>query len=184
MPQELEEVNAVNEEMLMPQDKVKLPAKPKRGGAPKHKSFKHNLRKKQKFLQHLQETFNLSAAAKAVGVHPQTVYQAMAADPEFKELVEEARMIACAEAEGEAYRRAVKGYEKDVYHQGNVVGKETIYSDRLLELVLKANVDRYANKQSLDIQGNVNVEISQAKTKLLSLLGVNSLDEIEDGDAG
>lgn len=185
MPQELEEVNTVNEEMLMPQDKVKLPAKPKRGGAPKHKSFRHNLRKQKKFLENLQKDFNMSSAAKSVGVCVQTIYKYMDDDENFKQLVEEARDIAVEEAEGEAYRRGVKGVEKTVWHQGQPVGVEIQHSDRLLELFLKGRrPEVYGNKQSIDIQGSMNVEVSQAKTKLLSLLGVSSLDDIEEGDVG
>jgi len=41
--------------------------------------------------------------------------------------------------EEEARRRAVDGVERDIYHQGEKVGKEREYSDRLLAMLLKAH---------------------------------------------
>lgn len=40
-------------------------------------------------------------------------------------------------AEQEAFRRAVEGTEKGVWHQGVLVGSERVYSDALMALILK-----------------------------------------------
>ena len=45
-------------------------------------------------------------------------------------------------AEAEAYRRAVQGYEQDVWYQGVKVGEQRMYSDQLLALILKGNRKR------------------------------------------
>jgi hypothetical protein len=40
--------------------------------------------------------------------------------------------------EREAWRRAVEGFDEPVHYQGEVVGYVKKYSDRMLELLLKA----------------------------------------------
>lgn len=156
-------------------DKVDLPdaPKPKRGGQPTNKSFAHNTNKQRKFLKILRETFNFSKSAKKAGANVSTIYAYMNACPEFKKLVDEARSAACDDMEEEAYRRAVHGTAKDVYHQGQVVGKEMVYSDRLMELMLKGHKPEvYGNKQSIELTANV--DVSDAKQKLLAMIDSSS----------
>ena len=54
-------------------------------------------------------------------------------------------------AEQEAFRRAVDGVTDDVYYQGDVVGQKQIYSDGLLQFLLKGNrAEKYGDKVDLN----------------------------------
>jgi len=56
--------------------------------------------------------------------------------------------------EAEAYRRAVEGVEKGVYHDGIRIDTERIYSDTLMVQALKAHdPDKYADRQKVEHRG-------------------------------
>jgi len=158
--------------------KPKLPPG-KRGGQPEAKAF---TKKKQKeFLELLRQTCNLSGSARAVGIHPQTVYSHKRKDEKFAALVEEAQREAIEGLEGEAWRRAKDGVSKPVFYKGQQCGTMQEYSDSLMITLLKANLPEKYNTshQSIDLNSKETVEISGAKLKLLSLLGLESSDIIE-----
>lgn len=53
-------------------------------------------------------------------------------------------------AEQEAFRRAVHGTDKGVWHMGAMVGTERVYSDALLALILKGRRKKvYADRTEL-----------------------------------
>jgi hypothetical protein len=53
-------------------------------------------------------------------------------------------------AEQEAFRRAVEGTDKGVWHMGVQVGTERVYSDALMSLILKGRRKRvYADRTEL-----------------------------------
>ena len=60
-------------------------------------------------------------------------------DPDFALAWDEAVNIAADALEREAWRRAVEGFEEPVHYRGEVVGYVKKYSDRMLELLLKAH---------------------------------------------
>lgn len=99
-----------------------------------------NEKKKDVFLNNLIECGgNIGRAAGMSGITRQTHYQWLRNDARYAAAYEnDVRPQAVSALEDEANRRAM-GYEEDVYFQGQKVGKITKYSDRLMELLLKAN---------------------------------------------
>jgi hypothetical protein len=80
---------------------------------------------------------NLTEVSKLVGLSPQTIYNHRKKDEEFASQVEEALEIGYDTMEGEAYRRAVEGWDEPVFFQGIPVGSVRKYSDGLLKFLLK-----------------------------------------------
>ena len=89
------------------------------------------------FLAALREVPVITHAARLVGVERSTVMRRRHADEEFEAAVQDALEEGVDRAEREAFRRAIEGVEKGVWHQGERVGSERVYSDQLLQLVLK-----------------------------------------------
>lgn len=100
--------------------------------------------RKEQFLKLVSETGSPTTAAAQLGMSYTTVRNYISKDPLFKEQFEIARAIYQATLEQAAHERAVKGVKKKIYYQGAEIGEETVYSDRLLETLLKANdPDKY-----------------------------------------
>ena len=92
----------------------------------------------------------VSRACDAVGVERSTAYRAAEADPSFREAWDSAMEVGIDRAEAEAFRRAVEGTEKGVWHQGVLVGSERVYSDALMSLVLKGRRKKiYADRTEI-----------------------------------
>jgi len=94
-------------------------------------------RKKKKFLTAIAETGNITEACRLAQTTRTTVYRHKAADPDFAAKWEEAEEAAADMLEKEAWRRAVDGVEKGVYHEGKLVDVQKHYSDTLLIFLLK-----------------------------------------------
>ncbi len=110
-----------------------------------------NEKKKDVFLNNLIECGgNIGRAASMSGITRQTHYQWLRNDARYAAAYEnDVRPQAVSALEDEANRRAM-GYEEDVYFQGQKVGKITKYSDRLMELLLKANnPDKYRERAEI-----------------------------------
>lgn len=95
--------------------------------------------REQKFLSVLRSTCNVTEAAKSAGVGRRTVYEWRDADPAFREQWDDAEQEAADRLEREAWRRAVDGVEKPITFQGQITDRYLEYSDRMLELLLKAH---------------------------------------------
>lgn len=89
-------------------------------------------------LEALKKGLSTSKAIEAGGFSQKNFYDYMHEDPEWKAAVTEAREIGADVYEDEAHRRAVTGVLRPIYQGGKLVGHERIYSDRMLELKLKA----------------------------------------------
>ena len=95
--------------------------------------------KKRALLAAYAQTCNMTHAAKAASVPYRTACRWKANDELFRRaLLEEATPQAADLLEGEALRRAVKGVRRDVFHQGDKIGEQMVYSDTLLIFLLKA----------------------------------------------
>lgn len=79
----------------------------------------------------------VSAACKTAKVGRSTVYDARS-DPDFAKAWDDIEASTTDRMESESLRRGMDGFDKAVYHQGQVVGKERQYSDTLLIFMLKA----------------------------------------------
>jgi hypothetical protein len=134
------------------------------------------------FLKELEKTGNLRASAAHIGVVPSAVYAAAQKDQRFRDAIELARHKASHAIETELRRRGIEGYEEKVFFQGEQVGTQKRYSDRLLELLAKGNMEKYGKTSEIGV--NVNIGAENIKTKLASLLGVEikKEEEVIEGD--
>lgn len=111
-------------------------------------------RKKRRFLEALRQVPCVTLAAEAADVPRQTLYAARQEDPEFAAAWEEAREQGYDVAEAEAWRRAVDGVKEPVYQGGELVGHRLVYSDALLDRLLKAHKpQRYDPAQRHEVTG-------------------------------
>jgi hypothetical protein len=92
---------------------------------------------REPLLEALRSIPIMTRAARKVGIHPSRVYQVMKEDPEFEEAVREAKAEGDDSLETAAFKRAVHGVVKGVWHNGVRVGEEKVYSDTLLVALLK-----------------------------------------------
>jgi hypothetical protein len=97
---------------------------------------------REKFLAHLSKTANVTESAKVIGMSRQGVYDARDTDPSFRRAWDQAVEIATDTLEQEARRRALDGWDEPVFYRGEEIGRVRQYSDRMLELLLKANRPR------------------------------------------
>ena len=91
------------------------------------------------FIEKLKASPNVSVAAKAAGINRTYAYKLKSEDDEFAAAWDEAVESSTDAAEAEAFRRAVKGTVKPVFHMGKKVGGIREYSDTLLIFLLKAH---------------------------------------------
>lgn len=91
------------------------------------------------FIEKLKSIPNVSSAAKAAGINRTYAYKLKSEDADFSAAWDEAIESSTDDAEAEAYRRAVKGTVKPVFHMGKKVGGIREYSDTLLIFLLKAH---------------------------------------------
>lgn len=105
---------------------------------------------KPAFLMALAEVPVVSRACAAVGIERSTAYRARETDELFARDWDDAMEQGIDKAEQEAFRRAVEGTDKGVWHQGVLVGSERVYSDALMALILKGRRKKiYADRTEL-----------------------------------
>ena len=112
------------------------------------------------FIKAMANTANVRASCLAAGISHDTVYQWQEHDTEFGIRFRQANQQANWLLFGEAWQRAMKGEERYVVSQGKLVmgtdGKPVTYrekSDRLLELMLKARLPEFRDKQQVEMTG-------------------------------
>lgn len=115
---------------------------------------------KEKFFDALGKTANVRVACLAAKVDSSTVYRWAEHDPEFSLRFQQANKEANWLLFGEAWHRALKGEEEYVVSAGKIVldpdGKPLKThkkSDRLLELLLKARLPEFREKQQVELTG-------------------------------
>lgn len=91
-----------------------------------------------RFIARLSETANVTASAQAIAVSRVAVYEHREKDPEFRALWDEAVNMAIDRLEAEAWRRGLEGWDEPVFQGGAQCGIIHRYSDRLLEILLRA----------------------------------------------
>jgi hypothetical protein len=100
---------------------------------------KLTIRAREKFLAHLAKTANVTESAALINMARRSMYDARERDEGFRRAWDDAIEIATDALEKEARRRALQGWDEPVFYRGAQVGKMRIYSDRMLELLLKAH---------------------------------------------
>ena len=108
------------------------------------------------FLEALARTGIVTEACKAGRISRRQVYRLRQNDPAFAELWTEAQLIAADLLEAEAHRRAFDGVLKPVYQKGEQVGVIREYSDKLMELLLKARKpETFKERKEVEHKGSV-----------------------------
>ncbi len=113
------------------------------------------------FLEALEETANVSEAARIAGVDHCTPYRDRKRDKAFKKAWEQALERGIATLEIEARRRALHGVERSFHDKdGNVTSTETKYSDSLTMFLLKAHRPKiYRDNITMEMRHSGNVEV-------------------------
>lgn len=114
------------------------------------------------FLKAYARCGRIGKAAKAVGVDRNTPRNWAMADPVFAAQMEDARHDFVESIEGIATKLA-RGVERGVYFQGVRVATEIEYSEKMIELLLKANApEKYRERSSVEHsgpnQGPINIQ--------------------------
>lgn len=135
---------------------------------------------KEAFLEKFRRHGNVTWAARECGLKIRdTVYSWQEHDDEFAVAFRAAEIEATETMEQEAYRRAVLGTEKPVFHQGAVCGSVQEYSDTLLIFMLKARApEKYRDNVTVTLQVRAEAERIAAKLgktaeEVLALAGVS-----------
>lgn len=131
--------------------------------------LQHNLSHNQRaFLKaYVQSGGAIGRAARAVGITAIPHYQWLHNNPEYKKAFELAKPLAHQTLEDEAIRRSNEGYLRPVYQGGKLVGYEQMYSDRLMEVVLKAKMpETYREGQTINVNTPIQINILKGEEKL------------------
>lgn len=94
----------------------------------------------------------LRTAAKVAGVARQTIYDWKNNDPAFAARYELAEADANDVLRGEAWRRAVTGWDEPVFQGGDQVGTVRKFDAGLLKFIMQARMPEYRDK--LDVTSN------------------------------
>lgn len=109
---------------------------------------------KARVLDELEQAHSIGKACKAVGLPVRTMHNWRDYDPEFNKAFEEAVERGNDVIRDEIRRRAVDGWMRDVYFQGQVVGEERLYSDRLMELLARSRLSEFRDSRELTLKGD------------------------------
>lgn len=112
---------------------------------------------KQRFILSMRKAPHVTAACLAANCSTKTIYEERETDKLFQALWDESITYATDRLEGTAWTRAVDGIEKGVYgRDGQVIAMEKVYSDKLLETLLKGNLpQKYRENNAPQVTVNV-----------------------------
>lgn len=119
-----------------------------------HKSKAQLEKLKKPFLEALKQHLYITQASDAVNVSRTTIYDWREKDPEFKKAMDEIDMRTVDLMRAEAYRRAVRGIDEDVFWNGKKIAKVKKYSDYLLDRVLRAKDPAFRDSSKIDVNVN------------------------------
>lgn len=91
------------------------------------------------FCETLRDTGNVTASAEAAGISRAHAYKMRGENEEFAAAWDEALEQAIDSLEQEARRRAMEGWDEEVYQNGGLVGTKRRYSDTLMCALLNAH---------------------------------------------
>jgi hypothetical protein len=116
-------------------------------------------RAREQFLAVVAKTANVSEACRRINMSRTGVHNARNAHPEFAAAWDEALEVATDALAREARRRAIEGWNEPVFHQGRKCGVIRRYSDRMLELLLKAHrPEKFRERLDMNHSGRVTLE--------------------------
>ena len=124
-------------------------------------------RAKKRFVEALRIAANVTEACRAMNINRRTAYEWKKADPEFAAEWEEAISEAVENLEREAWKRAAEGWDVPITYQGVVTGQQKMYSDRLMELLLKAHrPEKYKDRTATEHSGLIQIEQTEDLSQL------------------
>jgi hypothetical protein len=94
--------------------------------------------RQRRFLRAFEVLGTVAHAPVVAKIHRGTHYEWLQSDPIYAKAFQDTVAAYADRLEREADRRAVEGSDRPIYQGGQLVGYERVYSDRLLELRLKA----------------------------------------------
>ncbi|WP_043614259.1 hypothetical protein [Chromobacterium violaceum] len=110
--------------------------------------------KKEKFLEVLADTANVTKAANTIKMARRYMYELKAKDKRFSAAWDDAVVHGTAALEDEAARRAMEGTLRPVFYKGEKCGTIREYSDTLLIFLLKArDPEKYADRVKQELTG-------------------------------
>lgn len=123
------------------------------------------------FLDTLRQSCNVSEAARTAGISRSAAYEWRDADAEFALAWTEAEEEAADRLEREAWRRAVDGTDKPVMFQGRITDTYKEYSDRMLEILLKAHrPEKFVERVKSEVTGRNGGPIQTADVTTATLI--------------
>jgi len=157
--------------------------------------YKHEP-EKMAYLVGIAETGNTSGASVVSGVSVRQHKEWLRSDWAYAADYDEALTMAAHALETEARRRAL-GYSAPVWYKGKKVGEEKVYSDSLLQFLLKGALPEKYREAQVGAQVNVKVEMTEEAAEarerrlneLLSELVTEAeyeeveYEEVDSGDA-
>lgn len=134
-------------------------------------------RAREVILGELRKARSKSGACEEAEISTTQFYRWLREDTEFAQAVEEAVLAGREALEDEAVRRGARGVRKAVYYQGDVVGYERQYSDRLLETMLRAtNPEKFRENHSVAVEGKIShTVLNLSKDDLIELAAQRGL---------
>lgn len=103
------------------------------------------------FLKSMAKLGNVTKACRAAKVGRSTAYDMYLSDADFAQAWDEALEEATDLLEAEARRRAEQGVRTPIYQGGLLVGYKQMYSDGLMQMLLKANrPEKYKERSAVD----------------------------------
>lgn len=119
-------------------------------------------RRRETVLQALTQGYSYQTAANRAGISRRMIFLWREKDKAFDAACIEAHQSGIDLMEDEALRRAVVGVNEPVYQGGMLVGHVTKYSDKLLEMNLKARrPEKYRENYEAKDTGGINVYLTE-----------------------
>jgi hypothetical protein len=116
----------------------------------------------EKYLEGVRKFGTLIHACQLAHVSPHTVYSWREHSETFVLQENEAQEHLTQNLEREALRRALEGFDRAVYQKGELVGYERVYSDSLMNTLLKARrPDKY--RENINIAGTVESVVREVR---------------------
>lgn len=144
--------------------------------------------KMELFFSYLETSGRIRYSAIMAGMEPWQVSKAIKESDELRDRKLDALKGYCELIDAEIHRRAIDGVDKGVYFKGSRVDTEKVFSDRLLEMLAKANDPKYRDHLNVDANVKAGVLVIQQSldpdewSKQYAAKSVDS-EEIPDGEA-
>lgn len=120
----------------------------------------HRDKAREEFIRILRVTGNVSESCRQVGLSRMIAYDLREKIPEFAKAWDDAIEEAVDALEAEARRRAVQGVPEGVYYEGVKVDTQQRYSDRMLEILLKAHrPDKF--RENVKVEHEIGANLAQ-----------------------